>query len=253
VRVGLIGPGYWGTKVLQNLEAHPLVEDVTVADKDHGYGHLLADKGLTHVFVTTPVVTHYDICHELIRNGKHVMCEKNLVPSYYQTEMLYLHAAYAGVKLFVDFIFSFNPVLGLVAEDLKANPLPPCADIRVKMLQDGKLRGEHVLSMLGTHAMSVLGTVTDISNVKLVYRRYSVPQDDDKVMHLGYVTPNDVILRIDISLLHGEKERTLQVDDRTLVHLDHPNGIGRMIDLFLDEGDNIQLALDVARALEQAK
>jgi len=253
VRVGLIGPGYWGTKVLRNLEVHPLVEDITVADKENGYGHLLADSGLTHVFVTTPVVTHYDICHELIRNGKHVMCEKNLVPTYYQTEMLHLHAAYAGVKLFVDFIFSFNPVLITIAEDLKNNPLSRGADIKVNMLQHGVFRGEHVMSMLGSHALAILGTVTDIGDLRLAYRRYGTLSEEDKAMHVGYVTPEGVILRVNVSLLADEKERTIEVSGRPVVNLDHPDGIRHMIDLFLNGGNNIQLALDVASCLEQAK
>ncbi len=252
MKIGLVGPGYWGNLVLDELEQHPEVDEIVVVSKEDNLSEICGDDDISHVFVTSPVNTHFDVCKEIIRSGKAVMCEKNLTPKLYFSELLMLQASYVGVQMLVDFIYSFNPALEIVRDSIIANPLQPGDEIAIQFLQRGVIRNENVMSVLGCHALAVLGTVTDISDAKLV-SKIAMAGQKDLAVRVVYTLANGVRAAIDVSLLHHEKIRTIKVSSGPEIPLDYPNGIRTMIDRFFNGEDNTCLALEVARCLERAR
>src|SRR5262245_58158292 len=92
VRIGIIGCGYWGPKLIRNFHELPETEVVMVADLDRAklarirsafpavevttdHEELLAST-VDAVAIATPVSTHYRLAREALLRGKHVLVEK---------------------------------------------------------------------------------------------------------------------------------------------------------------------------------
>ena len=97
VSIGVIGAGYWGRKVIReiqtlsrrqgNVRLHSVV-DVSSAALDRcrqefgpldcgtDYASLLADPNLAAVHICTPDPTHFEIAAAFIKAGKNVLVEK---------------------------------------------------------------------------------------------------------------------------------------------------------------------------------
>ncbi len=68
---------------------------------------MLNDKSVGAVVVATPTSSHYEICMEVIRAGKHVLCEKPLGISSLECHELIETAADHGVVLMIGHQFLF--------------------------------------------------------------------------------------------------------------------------------------------------
>ena len=250
-RVGLIGDGFWGTKIKQELQRR---QDVSLAGVcTHDYGILLADPNIEHIFIATPVATHYKICKDALLAGKNIMCEKNFTQTYAETQELITLAAKLDRKIVVDYIHTF----GL------PDPPPGCLNeagwIKIEIRQYGRFRYEHVMSVLGSHALSIAGTYFNISNLKLITK-----YEESSPLYAGLVTKSvsdwevaGRIITIDVSLQHTGPEKIRRslfyTNDAYCLgesHFARPNGIERMVDFTLNGGDNSHLAFNIAQCLE---
>ena len=114
MKIGLIGHGYWGRIIKANLPNKKFGE-VIIHDPAHpeykknNIDKLLSD--CTHVFVATPASTHLDIVGEALAAGCNVFCEKPLVISTDNAKKLYEAAEENDVDLYVDWIFTCNPII----------------------------------------------------------------------------------------------------------------------------------------------
>src|SRR5262249_42034484 len=105
VRFGMIGYGYWGPKVLRNLEHLPKAEVLTLCDlnvaarkrahKEYPQIEIVSDPTevltspeIDAVAVVTPVWTHYELAKAALENGKHVFVEKPFTSNTAQAEEL---------------------------------------------------------------------------------------------------------------------------------------------------------------------
>jgi len=127
-RVGVIGVGYWGKKILDEFTKIEDVEVVGVSDisdeslgfarerygveagrKD--YRDLLATEGLEAVAVCVPNSAHYEICRDALEAGKHVLVEKPITMTSAEGRELVELAQRKGLTLSVGHIFRFNNAL----------------------------------------------------------------------------------------------------------------------------------------------
>jgi UDP-N-acetylglucosamine 3-dehydrogenase len=123
MKVGVIGAGYWGKKHVAEYLAIPGTEVVvsdllpenrkaceekfkvkTVAD----YHEILKDRKILAVSICTPNETHYEICKEALKKGKHVLLEKPMTLSSKEAVKLVSLAEKKGRLLAVGHIFRFN-------------------------------------------------------------------------------------------------------------------------------------------------
>src|SRR5574340_1562238 len=104
LRFAVIGLGYWGPKIVRNLEALPRVKVSIVADLDaYRLATISANQpsmqtttnvedvfqsDVDGVIIATPVKTHYQLAKKALLHGKHVLVEKPLTASVSEAEEL---------------------------------------------------------------------------------------------------------------------------------------------------------------------
>ena len=119
IRIGLIGYGYWGPKLLRNFLAVPGAEVAMVVDLAAGQidtlaqSHptlltaldpdaLIADASIDAVVIATPVESHFELALAALKAGKHVWLEKPMAASPGQALALIEAAERHGRVLMVD-------------------------------------------------------------------------------------------------------------------------------------------------------
>ena len=129
IKVGVIGIGYWGKKVLREYydlsNENPNVKLVAVCDpleenlshaKDNfnvpnlynDYKEMLASPYIDAVHIATPNDTHYQIAKQALENDKHVLIEKPMTKTSKEAYELLELAARKKKVIQVGHIFRFN-------------------------------------------------------------------------------------------------------------------------------------------------
>src|SRR5438105_416442 len=127
VRVGVIGCGYWGPRLVRNLDDMAEVELVGVADArpdrlepvrrrypavrafaDH---RALLACGLDAVVVATPIHTHFELAADALAAGAHVLVEKPLAASAAGAAELVRLARHRRRVLMAGHTFLYNPAV----------------------------------------------------------------------------------------------------------------------------------------------
>lgn len=123
MKVGLIGGGFGVDGYLAALSGMSGIQVAAVADS--GSGRVLSrlpdhrlyrsswrellDPSIDMVCVVTPPATHLEIVLELIRCGKHVLCEKPFGSTPIESRLMVTAAASASVVAGVSFQYRFEP------------------------------------------------------------------------------------------------------------------------------------------------
>ncbi|MDD5532819.1 MAG: Gfo/Idh/MocA family oxidoreductase, partial [Syntrophales bacterium] len=93
VRIGVVGYGYWGPKVVRNINDTDGARVTAVSDLNSDarkraqraypfirtcsdYRDIVRSPDIDAVAVITPVATHFEIAKSALENGKHVFVEK---------------------------------------------------------------------------------------------------------------------------------------------------------------------------------
>jgi predicted dehydrogenase len=125
VRIGVVGCGYWGPKLIRNFSKANGCEVAAIADKNPqqlarvggeypsvpgttDYRALLDDPDIEAIAIATPVSTHFPIARDALVAGKHVLVEKPLATSVREAETLVELAAKHGRLLMVDHTYLFT-------------------------------------------------------------------------------------------------------------------------------------------------
>src|SRR5579871_1679771 len=133
VRFGVIGYGYWGPKVVRNLEHLNKTEVVTLCDlnvaarkrahKDFPQVEIVSDPSevltspdIDAVAVGTPGWTHYELAKAALENGKHVFVEKPFTSNSAQAQELIEIAARKKLTIMVDHTFLFTGAVKKIRE-----------------------------------------------------------------------------------------------------------------------------------------
>ena len=103
-KIGIIGRGNWGKKVIKVLKKNLTIEFIT--GKDINYKKL--SKKIDWVFILTPNATHYKLCKFFLESKINVFCEKPLTTSLKQANYLYKLSKKNKVNLYVDDIEMFK-------------------------------------------------------------------------------------------------------------------------------------------------
>jgi len=104
MKVGVVGTGYWGTKILSKL-IHS--QSVIFFSKDPTFYFPLIDSA-DWVFVASPDPTHYEIVRYCLDAGVNVFCEKPLSRNFEECLELYEAAQSSQGCLYVDDVFQYR-------------------------------------------------------------------------------------------------------------------------------------------------
>jgi predicted dehydrogenase len=133
VRIGVIGCGYWGPKLIRNFFDIPGAQVVAVCDLSAdrlariqarypsvsaltNTSELFALRELEAVVIATPVATHYDLALQALRAGKHVLVEKPLATSSALAQRLIEEADSRDLVLMVDHTFVYSGAVRRIRE-----------------------------------------------------------------------------------------------------------------------------------------
>jgi predicted dehydrogenase len=142
MNVLLLGMGYWGQILYKNIvELYPNADLQTWDPRwDDPLDRAEKLSRSSHVIVATPAMTHYEIVKECLKKGKHVFCEKPLVLRSAQAEELYALAESEYLKLHVDWVFCFNPVIQKLKKKIQMGELAPLRSVFMNRLNLGPVR-----------------------------------------------------------------------------------------------------------------
>ena len=142
MNVLLLGMGYWGQILYKNIvELYPNADLQTWDPRwDDPLDRAEKLSRSSHVIVATPAMTHYEIVKECLKKGKHVFCEKPLVLRSAQAEELYALAESEYLKLHVDWVFCFNPIIQKLKKKIQEGELAPLRSAFMNRLNLGPVR-----------------------------------------------------------------------------------------------------------------
>src|SRR2546429_1769162 len=240
VRFAVIGLGYWGPKIVRNLEALPRVQVSIVADLD---AYRLASMSAKHpwiktttqvedvfqsdvdgVIIATPVRGHYRLAKEALLHGKHVLVEKPLTADVTEAEELVALAQEQQRILMVGHTFEYNPAVNELRKLVQSGDLGKIYCIEAERVNLGLFRSDiNVIWDLAPHDISILlyllGKKPDRVKVQAHAHLQSRIHD---VAHLDLCFADGMNAHIHVSWLHPCKIRRVTVigDERMVVYDD---------------------------------
>ena len=124
MKVGVVGLGYWGKKVIKSYQ---LLEKRGVVDQVLGYDNrIIKDEAIDvclsgsiqeiirdsdAIHLCTPNITHFDLAHKVLKASKHILIEKPFALNKEDAFTLLRLASEHGVMLKVGHIFRFSNIL----------------------------------------------------------------------------------------------------------------------------------------------
>jgi UDP-2-acetamido-3-amino-2,3-dideoxy-glucuronate N-acetyltransferase len=153
LRLGIIGAGYWGEKLIRVFNSLDGAHVYVVCDsdakrrsaiKDAGTvtttAELLARADIDAVLVATPPSTHYALAREVLLAGKHCWVEKPLAMRAAEARELVQLARERQRMLFVDETFLYDPLLQQAKAWIDAGRLGRLYHLSFERLGMGRIR-----------------------------------------------------------------------------------------------------------------
>ena len=164
MKIGLIGLGYWGNIILNNLNSMGFT-DIVVSDKlidkksSQNYEFVDDYKKLDceRIFICTPTSSHFTLCKYFLEKKINIFCEKPLTTSILEAEKLYDLAFKQDIILFVDWIFTFNSQIQTMKKDYESGKLGKIKSIHMNRLNLGPERFDvNARWDLASHDVSII-------------------------------------------------------------------------------------------------
>lgn len=252
MKVGVIGAGYWGRKIVTEylaLAEEGRVESVVVCDTDKrrfapfrneprasyvGTADALFASDVQAINICTANESHYPLAMQGIEAGKHVLVEKPMTMDSRQGYDLVLRAQEAGRVLAVGHVYRFNNAVHGLKEMLKRGDLGDVYHFKLEWatLCD-PVPGRDILWDLAPHPFDILHFLTGEWPEAITCRARPIRRPT--LEELAYITvelPSGPLAQIDLSWVTPGKTReivavgskgSVRVDtlaQRTVLHVD---------------------------------
>jgi predicted dehydrogenase len=226
LRFGMIGYGYWGPKVLRNLELLPKAEVLTLCDlnvaarkrahKDFPQIEIVSDPAevmtspeIDAIAVVTPVWTHYELAKAALENGKHVFVEKPFTSNTAQAEELIELADKKNLKIMVDHTFLFTPAVRKIRELLDQNTLGKLYYYDSMRVNLGLFQHDvNVIWDLAPHDLSIMDHLIGKSPEAIVATGQSHLNGLEDVAFITLYFPDKLVAHVNVNWLSPVKIRT---------------------------------------------
>ncbi len=230
VRIGVVGSGYWGTKLLATLVNVPGCEVRAVCDLDaralaeagriapearaySDYQQMLADGQVEAVLIASPAVTHYPVALRCLMAGLDVMVEKPFALCETDARAMIRTAEERGRVLMVGHTFLHNPAFASLASLVRTRKLGRINLIRTSRTHFGLVRPDvdalwdlapHDISMASCLAGTQPDRVTATGSCFTESRTLDAAQ-----VTLGY--PGGLVVQIFVSWMDPKRRRIVEV------------------------------------------
>jgi len=240
LRLAVIGLGYWGPKIVRNLEALPHTQVTIVADLDAYRLASLADSqpwiktttqvedvlqsDVDGVIIATPVKTHFQLAKKALLHGKHVLVEKPLTANVAEAEELVTLAERHRRTLMVGHTFEYSPAVNELRKIIQNGDLGNIYCIETERVNLGLFRSDiNVIWDLAPHDISILLYLLGKKPNQIAVQAHAHLQSPiHDVAHLDLGFADGITAHIHVSWLHPCKIRRVTVigDKRMAVYDD---------------------------------
>lgn len=220
MRIGIIGFGYWGKIIFNNLKNLNKNHTIILCDNDiekiknqnlgnrYEYYSDYKDVKCDKVFVVSNTDKHYEIVKYFLQNKVDTFCEKPLTITYDESVELYDIAKTNKCNLFVDWVFTFNNEINTLKNIIKKNNLK-IKNIIFNRLNYGPERFEvDSVYDLSSHDVSILYYLFEKEPKDVKWIRFK--RDSNSIQNdsnVGILIYDDFTVQINSSWLYGEKFR----------------------------------------------
>ena len=264
MKIGIIGVGYWGTKVAReyrDLMKKGEIDEVHIYDSLESnlkrFGEECPDCVIHSDFkevltsdidgfhVCTPNSTHYDIAMELMSRGKHVLMEKPMAMTHKEARKLALFAYNNDLVLAVGHIFRFNNAVRKVKEIYENGDFGKIwyAQLTWSTLMPSP-HGRDVVYDLAPHPIDILNYITSmwptqISASGRAFRRES----EEEVAYINMDFNGDFMARAEVSWLYPGKVRNVSImGEKLFVSLEAVKQEINVYDIETEKWNNIPVS-----------
>ena len=226
--LGLIGCGHWGPNHLRAFMSLPGVRVLWAADPDPArrehvarmYGHVRTavdhhavfdDPSVDAVVIATSAASHFDLCKDAIRAGKHVLCEKPLCLRSTECLELVSAAKQRGVVLMVGHVFLFNGGILKLSDLILQQTLGRLYYASAIRTNLGPVRQDiNAAYDLASHELSIFNFLFDSTpqTVSAVGRACLNTSVED-VVFITLRYPKDILVSVTVSWLNPKKVREI--------------------------------------------
>ena len=204
LRVGVIGCGYWGPKLIRNFMTYSETELIWACDVDEkrldkvsslypgvqrttDLDDLLADGGLDGVAIATPVNTHFPIARACLESGKHVLVEKPLASSAQEGEELVQIARKNNLQIMCDHIFCYTGAVRTIKELIQSAALGELLYFDSVRVNLGLFQPDvNVVWDLASHDISIIDYLVDEKPV--LVSAHGVSHTNSSIENVAYIT-----------------------------------------------------------------
>jgi len=269
IKVGVIGSGYWGKKVINEYyllsQKEPYVKLIGVCDALDSafdgyreklgiplltteYLKLLHSSDIDAVHICTPNETHYQICKDALEVGKHVLVEKPMTLSPEKAYELVDLAEKKGLVLSVGHIFRFNNALFEIRKRIKEGYFGNISHLRLQwtvLMEPPK--GRDIITDLAPHPFDIINYLLDDWPVKLRCVVHSRTKDVDDLAYVDLELSQGVTAHIELSwLLPGKIRRVSVIGSERIADCDCLN---QKVSVF-EDGKSSELEIDINNTIE---
>jgi predicted dehydrogenase len=229
MKVGVVGYGYWGPKLVRNFQEISDSEMSWVVDRDPemlsrvrtqypavrttpDVGELLASD-VEGVVIATPIRTHYALAKQALLAGKHVMVEKPLTASSAEASDLAHLADSLGLTLMVGHTFEYNAGIRALREIVASGEIGDVYYVDAARLNLGLFQKDiNVIWDLAPHDISILLYVLQQDPLTVSARgSWSITPGIEDVAYVELRFPNDLMAHLHLSWLDPCKVRRVTV------------------------------------------
>jgi len=229
VRFGVIGYGYWGPKVIRNLDlleeskvvaicdksaasrqkAERLYAGVTITDDAN---ELMTSPDIDAIAVVTPVWTHYELAKAALENGKHIFVEKPFTSNSAQAEELIALAAKKNLKIMVDHTFLFTPAVQKIKQLLEEGELGKLYYYDSTRVNLGLFQHDvNVIWDLAPHDLSIMDHLIVESPEAIVATGQTHLNGHEDIAFITLYFPDKVVAHLNVNWLSPVKVRTTMI------------------------------------------
>ncbi len=180
VRLGLVGYGYWGRRMLPAITADGrfevrsiLVRNPRLIEPDRSLPPVtddrdgfFRDRSVDAVVVASPASTHYSMGKLALDAAKDLLIEKPFGETARQARELSELARERGLRIVVDYTFSLLPVVDVVKQIIESGEAGSLVKVNLAMTQLGRFNGIDVYRLLGSHMLAVLNRLLPVSDLR---------------------------------------------------------------------------------------
>ena len=239
--VGVAGAGYWGPNLIRNFYQLPSAELTWCCDLDEAqlsrmrgfypgirtttaYEDLLQDPELEAVVIAVPAREHYQMAHQALLAGKHVLVEKPLAMSSAEARDLIQIAEDQGLVLMVGHVFEYNPAVLLIKRLLQGGTIGDLYYVYSNRVNLGRVQSDiNALWSIAPHDISILLFLMETMPETVSTRggRYLSGHVED-VVFVTMTFPGNVLAHTQASWLDPSKVRrmTLVGSEKMIVYDD---------------------------------